>query len=158
MTGTTARLGTYGHRGRRLLPKTKKLLDSYMAGIVDGEGAISLLCGSSGYYQCRLSVSNTCQELLEQVHLTYGGSEVRFVKGSEKHRQCYVWYVNGQAALPVLKLLLPFLIVKREHAKLAITFLETCAPGTGRRLSEAQFDESERLAQEMRKHNMKGPQ
>lgn len=135
-----------------------KLLDSYTGGIVDGEGAVTLVRGTSGYYQCRLSVSNTCKELLEQVRATYGGSPVQAMKAHPRYKQAYVWCLNGQAAAPVLRKLLPFLIVKREHAKIALEFLETCTCGSGKHLTEEQFEHAERLALAMKAINMKGPQ
>jgi hypothetical protein len=137
----------------------RKLLASYVAGIIDGEGAITLYRSPNGYFQFRVSVSNTNKELLDRIRADFGGLEVRAMGNTNPHaRTSYQWSINGRDCIPILEETLPFLIVKRKHAELGLEFLKECSRGPGRSASPEQMARAAEIAQEMKKHNMKGPQ
>lgn len=113
------------------LPIVEKIARlSYFAGIIDGEGSIGIehLSPTKGrvkdYYNCRLTVINTSQPLMELL--------VNFFKGSydqrkklEGRKKCYRWHVFGEDLENALKELLPHLFLKQEQAKLVLQYRET---------------------------------
>ena len=113
----------------------KKTDLAYMAGIVDGEGYISLARRNSRRnksgirYDIQIGVTNTNKWLLETFRFTFGGSISKKKKGYEKSlpssQDCFNWQVSNQQALITIKTLLPYLRLKRPQAELAITFCGT---------------------------------
>ncbi len=131
----------------------RKLTYGYVAGFLDGEGAISLR-EQNGYYQCRVSVSNTDRTVLDLLRGDYGGLEVRLMSNRNPNaRASFQWIINGRDAVPLLQETLPFLIVKKRHAEIALEYLT--------KLSRVRTPEAlkrcEELAAEMKALNMKGP-
>jgi len=113
----------------------KKTDLAYMAGIVDGEGYISLARRNSKRnkngirYDIQIGVTNTNKWLLETFRFTFGGSISKKKKGYEKSlpssQDCFNWQASNQQALITVKALLPYLRLKRPQAELAITFCGT---------------------------------
>lgn len=106
---------------------------AYVAGIVDGEGCISIFRSrkqaKSGRYQWLthqlvLTVANLDINLLNSLREAYGGG-LHGVRYPDPHQ----WSVTGEAAEEVIRLIKPWLIVKAEQAKLALEFQEA---GRGR--------------------------
>lgn len=98
--------------------------DSYLAGIMDGEGSIMLPHRGRGYHVVTVSISNTYEPLIRLIHEREGGSFYTRSNQSIYSKPLYAWHLRGRATLPLLRRLHPFLIVKREQAGLAIEFLE----------------------------------
>jgi hypothetical protein len=135
------------------MAKKKHFLDSYMAAMLDGEGAISLR-QQNGYYQCRVSVSNTDKKLLEYIRDDWGGLEVRPMSNKNPNaRISYQWIINGYHAIPLLQAVKPFCFVKKRHVEIALEYLLTCSRV---RTPEA-LQRSAELALEMKGINLKGP-
>ena len=109
--------------------KVKKTDLAYIAGIVDGEGCITLaratrkhptsLCGYS--IDTLVIVSNTNKWLLEYLKFAFGGS-VRAQKLGENRKVCYHWRLSSRQAEAFLELILPYLHLKRPQAELALKF------------------------------------
>lgn len=105
---------------------------SYLAGIIDGEGSISIEIQSKSirhnrkcdYYSLRLMVVNTHLPLLEWIQNNFGGT-IRKRKKYENRRQCYRWNLCSHKAAQVLKECYPYLIIKKNHAHVFIDFAIT---------------------------------
>ena len=108
---------------------------AYMAGIMDGEGYISLARRNSKRnksglrYDIQVGVTNTNKWLLETFRFSFGGSISKKRKGYEKSlpssQDCFNWQIGNQQALTAIKTLLPYLRLKRLQAELAIKFCIT---------------------------------
>ena len=102
---------------------------AYLAGIIDGEGSISIeIQGTKNrktdYYTVRLIVINTDLRLLEWIESNYGGS----IKSRTKYinrKQCYNWVLFSFNAANLLKNCLPYLIVKKQRAEILIEFMNS---------------------------------
>ena len=92
---------------------------AYMAGFLDGEGCISIRYDRGGT-QLRLAITQTNIEQLDEISNVWGG-RLYISPGKVKFSQLS-WC--GQAALPILKAVLPYLKLKQKQAKLAIFYLE----------------------------------
>ena len=107
----------------------KKTDLAYVAGIVDGDGSISLTRQYKRVYSYRVAVqvSNTNEWLLQWLRLAFGGNVHSFQdKGylRWKHKAIHQWIITATGALDFLKLVYPYLRLKKPQAEIAIKFLE----------------------------------
>ncbi len=104
---------------------------AYVAGIIDGEGCVQIQKvkphnrEKSEQYKLQLRVYNTDRSLIEYLNqlfpaYTYDGSEKR-----NNRRKQFCWHANGKKTVIILQQVLPYLVVKKEQALLAIEFYET---------------------------------
>ena len=122
----------------------KELTDTqlgYLAGIVDGEGTISIRTRKpkrgrfSPEYYPFLEVGNTNLRLIARLHSWLGGRvhlqrRRRLLPNS---KPIYAWRIEARKAVPVLRALLPFLLLKRQQALLALELYDTGIWQRGRR-------------------------
>ena len=99
----------------------KQLLYAYMAGIVDGEGSISVKSESkSRPYIIYLNVTNCNYDMIYLFEKEFGG-KVRSRKPKNKNwKLCYEWILSKKQAATTLKLLLPYIRIKRRQALLVL--------------------------------------
>ena len=100
------------------------LAEAYAAGILDGEGTISIRkqrASPRGYnptFYAWVSVYNTNQDVMRWLKARFGG-QYRPRKHKPGHRTCYVWLVTGKSERLFLEAVYPYLIIKRRQADLA---------------------------------------
>lgn len=124
----------------------------YLAGILDGEGCITVGAGQKNTcvnYNSILVVQNTSKPLIDWLQQKFGGSVYLSKKSTAKTKEAYMWRVLKKKDIEILLLAtLPYLVVKREQAKLLLEFV---------RLSrEAQSDTRRHLYERLRKLNSRG--
>ena len=90
----------------------------YVAGFLDGEGTIGLAQKKSGFV-LRVSIGNTHLGVLEAIQAEYGGN-IYYPKPIVGRLQMHEWRIAYKKALNFLEIVLPYLIVKRPQAELAI--------------------------------------
>lgn len=103
---------------------------AYLAGIVDGEGSISIghqkdsRPRGADYYYLLLTITNTSEDLLTWVTSVTGRGNYyeKSRKGSLGKKRCYSWTARGWSAADVLKEIAPHMIVKQRKAELGIQF------------------------------------
>jgi hypothetical protein len=103
---------------------------AYVAGVVDGEGSLSLAGAISmskngtpyWTYQVGVGIYNTSRPLMEWLVTNFGG-EFAARKRSPKHKQCYRWRLeNNEKREAFLRVILPYLIVKPKQAELLLRY------------------------------------
>jgi hypothetical protein len=110
----------------------KKTDLAYMAGIIDGEGCICIhrsrtkRAGDS--LIANVTVRMTVEHIPQWLHFSFGGSF-----GTQKPKKVgwqpvYQWKVYGKNAVTFLQAILPYLIVKRPQAEIALR-VEALKPG-----------------------------
>ena len=121
---------------------------AYLAGLIDGEGSITLFTTSNpkAFKIPCLSVTSTDRYLLEPL-LVFGGSIQ--TKGRNRpagHRQAYDYRVKGLAAVEAIRQLFPYLrhFTKRSRAQLILDFYEVLTKRNGR-YSEAERELKKRF-------------
>lgn len=98
---------------------------SYIAGFFDGEGTINISPGrGSNYYTLSISVTNTDHEILFQLKEWLGGKVSNAKVRNARSKPVRRWSVDSGQAEEILEALLPYLIVKKRRAHLAIGFRE----------------------------------
>lgn len=97
---------------------------AWAAGIVDGEGCISLHTVKSQQGLCyvlRLTVTNTSVLMLTRLQEIFGGGSIHpKTRYSEKHRQGWYWQVCSKKAERAIRLIEPYLVNKREEARVGL--------------------------------------
>ena len=101
---------------------------AYLAGIVDGEGSISIKTESKARpYTIYLAVTNTNYEMIRLFEDKFGGkvrkrnwSKASKVKGSERWKDCYEWTLTKNLAAKAIVKLFPYIRIKKKQAVLVM--------------------------------------
>lgn len=140
----------------------KRTLLAYLAGIFDGEGSIHINKTSSEKslkawqrktpnYTLNVGVTNSHRGVLEIFVKQFGGS----IYDRTAHR-IYDYRIDRQMASRMLEQLLPFLVIKKERAKIVIDFqnrFEIFKGGRGITLSQEILDYREKIYQTIKSLN-----
>jgi hypothetical protein len=128
---------------RRMLKSDIKDVDwARLAAYIDGEGCIIIhtnraqeALGKSRMHSLAITVTNTDPRLTVWVFETFGVGQfyqkqkcpsiTANMGEGKKWRQCHVWTVTADLAAQLLVGCLPFFVIKREQAEIAIAFQKT---------------------------------
>lgn len=102
---------------------------------MDGEGTITVHRQSRKNrhfpaYRSYVGVSNTKREPLEIFKMNYGGKiyfhpeNRRTTRPNKRWADAYTWYCPVSSSKKILGDILPFLVVKRSQAKIALEFVQ----------------------------------
>ncbi len=96
----------------------KKLLYAYLAGILDGEGCITIYHEKKfkTTYILSVTVAMRCPHAIKLFKDEFGGSQCLRSSG------VLAWTIRSNKALFLLKQLLPYLVVKKKQAEVGIEF------------------------------------
>lgn len=134
---------------------------SYLGGLVDGEGNICIWRTESrahdfkesgktyGSFNLRLHIANTSLVLMKWLISNFGGVYHCKKEATERHATVYEWRPKGEGNTKrTLLAILPYLVIKREQAILALKYID---------LPQQAPQEREIIYQRMRQLNQKGP-
>jgi len=103
----------------------------YLAGIIDGEGSIGIehlapdnKSRKKDYYVCRLTVVNTSFELMNELKCVFGGQFDKR-KDIEGRKKCYRWHIFGKDLEETLRIIKPYLLIKRKQADVVLEYRKT---------------------------------
>lgn len=102
----------------------KKTDFAYMAGIIDGEGCLRFSrhdhrTGMAPSFLPRVDIANTNEIICRRLQFAFGGS-VYVEKRKAGKKKCWRWVAQGEMAYDLLKLLFPYLVIKKAQALLLI--------------------------------------
>jgi len=131
---------------------SEKAKYAYLAGIIDGEGCITIGAGkreTCTNYNAIICVQNTSKNLIDWIQSKIGGQVYLSKKETDKNKAAWMWRFTKKKDIELLLLaILPYLVVKREQAKILLNFV---------RLSPSMNSEIRRLAYEqLRALNSRG--
>lgn len=127
-----------GYNIQKEYKMTKQEL-AYTAGIIDGEGSISIVkaktCKSKttqrGYLlELKVGVSNTDERLVRWLKKRYGGCIVKRRVANPRWKDYWEWRVQTAQAVHFLEMIQPWVLLKQQQIKIAIGF------GKGRRIKK----------------------
>ncbi len=105
----------------------EKLHLAYIAGFLDGEGTVRINRSHNKArgirYELQVCAVNTCPEPLFLLQKQFGGG-VYLRKLLPRHKNIYCWTLGQRAGVNLLKQILPYLIIKKSRAELAIEFMD----------------------------------
>lgn len=102
---------------------------AYIAGILDGEGTIDIRPSFTThkgkkygpYYIVRLTISNCDMNLMNYLMEKVGGKFYTQRRDNPNHKDVYKWQIFGKNAIYLLEHLIGYMIIKRQHAEIAIS-------------------------------------
>lgn len=112
---------------------TKNQNNIYMAGIIDGEGCVTI---RKVYYQPReynlkypmyniiCNVANTDKRLLYWIKKNYDGNIYKYVHKNKRYKDAYHWQVARRKAYIILRKIYPYLVVEKKRAEICMRFQE----------------------------------
>lgn len=110
--------------------KVDKIELAYIAGLFDGEGHIFIEArksknkGKTVVHNLCIGITNTYKEVIDWIYEEFGAT--RSVRSRWKDhpnwKTCYFWTTSAKKAGEFLKLIYPYLRIKKEQARLAIEF------------------------------------
>ena len=100
---------------------------AYTAGIVDGEGCILIGMKSQGKNKSPrltmiVTIVNTNEWLIQWIKMQFGGNIRNRWPTNPRAKMIWIWRIESKKAMEFLKLILPYLQIKRPQAELAIQF------------------------------------
>ena len=105
--------------------------DRYAAGLFDGEGYVRINRWKRPNhkqirYQIIGGIGMTHRPIIEELHKTYGGSinMNRHDLRNPKNRIQFTWHVASHQLASFLRRVYPYLVVKKDEAKIALDFQE----------------------------------
>jgi hypothetical protein len=132
---------------------------AYLAGIIDGEGYIGLRhrtdTKSARHYSLVLRVANTDQRLIGWLQARWPGNTGCHRYRDQKCKPLHHWQLESRRAEAVLRIALPYLVIKREVADLALEMRATIVLGNNR-ISDAVLAERQRIYAAMRTLTKRG--
>jgi hypothetical protein len=136
---------------------------AWAAGITDGEGCFQVveketLRGTRHEICSHVKMSH--QETIRKFRSIIGCGTIYTSRvNHEIYAQVWIWRCNGSDAVFATKSLFPYLVTKREQAKVILEFGEKCLckRGKGNEVSDEIIVERKRLHVLMRQLNKRGP-
>ncbi len=111
------------------LPFPEKTSIAYLAGLFDGEGSINIFKQAKKEdrvyprYFLEISIINTHKGVLQWVLENFGG-RLSIEQEPKRHHRTWRWRASSNEAYHVLLAMFPYLLVKKEQARVAIEFQE----------------------------------
>lgn len=114
---------------------TTKEKHAYTAGFVDGEGYIGMVkrydkTGKEPFYAVPIvKIANTDYEVLYLLKEEYGGyiGKERIDKKAKNSKPSRMWELKNRKLVKIfLEKIFPYLIIKKERAKIVLSFIEEC--------------------------------
>ncbi len=106
---------------------------AYLAGIVDGEGSVTLLGEFGRSLTLMLVVGQANYALISWLRDTFGGNISEEKLRGLSRKQFWRWYIRGDCAAAILSQIAPYLKVKAELARVGCEGWANRNPTAGRR-------------------------
>lgn len=101
---------------------------AYVAGLFDGEGSVFILRkirNGRYFYWMEISITNTDQALIDWIQSVVGARKsLQPETYSINGKPIFRWRASAVQASNVLKMIMPWLRIKRDRAEIAIAFQE----------------------------------
>lgn len=135
------------------LPSTE--LIAYLAGYWEGEGSLYIHCKTRiTPPTLSVKVSTGDKEIIELFAETFGGNvTVRKPRVKGARRQIYSWDKSGNPAQDFLRVVLPYLRIKKHIAELALTLTFQTFGGRHDRLTDSELQLRYAVAHEVSAFN-----
>jgi len=106
--------------------KIDKVILAYMAGVVDSDGSICIVSlAANKQYVVKVAVTNTKIEMLN-LFIDHFGGKVRCRKPKNPlWKNCYEWSLTACKGAEVIRMIKPYLIIKKRQADLTLRLNRT---------------------------------
>jgi hypothetical protein len=96
---------------------------AYLAGMIDGDGYITIhrsVRKGVVYHAPMVGIAGTRREPHDLAASMFGGRIHCYAPKNPRHRPQFQWCRQGASAVPVIQAVAPYLLIKTEHAWLAL--------------------------------------
>lgn len=96
---------------------------AYLAGMIDGDGFVTITHSTRAgkeYFAPQVGIGGTQRAPLDLAVSIWGGTVYCYLPKNPSHRPQFQWQRQGAAAMVVIEALYPYLLLKQEHALLAM--------------------------------------
>jgi len=145
----------------------EKTLLAWVAGMLDGEGCLTIKRITRKlnngkhriHYQLHVTIGMADKpanvRAIDLIHQNFGGNVCRYTPKMIKpnHYPKIAWNVVSQQALDCLKLVRPYLVIKKPNADLLIDFQKTCISRKSKKNDVEKLKKQESFFYELRKVN-----
>jgi hypothetical protein len=132
-----------------------ELEKAYLAGIVDGEGTVTLMRHRKNQTPTpNVSVANNNRELLEWIKSKAQGMILSKKKRKPHHNDSYTWCVRQDRAIRFLESIRKYLIIKKPQADLIIGEYKSVTHRAGKYTPEM-LEKKMRLVAKIRELNQR---
>jgi len=123
---------------------------AYTAGLVDGEGCITITRrkkrnlvypNNNWYYEPQVIVANTDKRMMDFLVDLYGGWVAIPKKTRDYYKQDYHWKITGDNMRRLLRDVLSYLVLKKKQAEIVLSFPNYNKTGKPRTTKERQQQE-----------------
>lgn len=119
---------------------------AYTAGIVDGEGHITISDKPDARsYKLQVAVTNTNEWLCQWLKMQYGGRVWSWAPLKINWKRAYRWELTYGKASEFLELIIPFLNLKKPQAEIAIRYQNRRRIGGHYTNEESVLNEADRI-------------
>ena len=128
---------------------------AYTAGIVDGEGCISIAKKKEGKYiryVLQVMVNSTDEWLPMWLKFAYGGNVCKRPLKNNNHNPVWQWQTVSRQAGNFLEIILPYLHLKKPQAEIGLKFQLRRRIGRGKSKTEFILDEADNILLKSIKH------
>lgn len=134
----------------------EKIEKAYLAGLVDGEGTVTLSRKHSNETPSpEVSIANNSLQLLGWVKNVVGTGKITSKrKNKPHHAQSYTWSIRDNKVISFLDEIKNYLIVKKQQAKLITKKYKACTPRNGKYTPEM-LERKLQLVAQIRKLNQR---
>lgn len=127
---------------------------AYLAGILDGEGCITVSKGKYDNRVVQVYVAMCDKQAIDLFHDSFGGCIFYLVQKNPKWTNSWRWSIKSQRAKLVLLELMPYLRVKRRQAETALELIGSFTH-IGGRATIAQRENQQRLHERIKSLNQR---
>ena len=144
------------------LTPEEKLRWAWLAGIIDGEGAIQIITGVPSEprrWRLDLAIGMCHRQTVQEIkRITHVGKIYERPPAPSRKQPHYVWTAHQKHAAAVLRTCLPMLVTKKAEAELALRFMDLVSlqGHGGQLLSFAQIDRRKALREAQKTLHLKG--
>jgi hypothetical protein len=147
--------------------KLSNVEKAYLAGLIDGEGYIGILRNKRGnkksfhstwpiVFTPVIKVAMIDRPVIEWLYATLGGSFETRKPTMLNQRESYGWTCRKASVATILKLIYPYLRVKKPHADIIFEYMTT-RDGTAKPITKAVYDKRMNLYEQLHALTIKGP-
>ena len=98
----------------------------YLAGFVDGEGCLTHSRDKKhGRHRPQLRISGTFKPIMQWIKMLFGGNYYVIKPRKGQNKASYDWVLSTNQAIELVKCLMPYLKVKKEEAKVFVSFYKS---------------------------------
>lgn len=98
---------------------------AYTAGFLDGEGYVGFYTTKDESKRMQVTITNTNREIIYWIKKTFRVGRITFTQYKKK-KDCYRFILtNNKEATYFLRLIFPYVMIKRRQVKMMIEWLET---------------------------------